>query len=402
MTRLARLLVVAYVVAGCSVDSNGIGTVQVNDGGGGRGAGGSATGGAAGGAGGSQGGAGGAAGSGGRGSDARHDGGIDLPLPVIDGPALGANGRACRAGGECASGFCVDDVCCDSACQGTCSACSAVKTGQAEGSCRPVQAGLDPDEECDLESNNLCGRTGACNGGGACALAPPGLACGESKCMGSSLTPRPRCNGTGKCEPRDAEPCPGDLRCASATACKTMCASDADCNAGSLCKDGRCGAGLPLGATCDSATAGGGGCASGNCIDGFCCESACTGACMSCAMSKTGMANGRCAFVRAGLDPDNDCRPQEVSTCGLDGQCNGQGGCRKWPDGTTCGTTCCSRGPGNSRPCSFACHNGACDTQNPMPQADACNGFSCCCPTGGLNGEAACVSPLACPAGTCS
>jgi hypothetical protein len=397
MTRVACCLLLGCVLGACSVEEGGFGTVQVGDGGGGRG-------GAVGGSGGSSQGGNAGMGSGGAGgsaTDARADLPLDFPLPVIDMGMLGANGRACKNSGECSSGFCVDGVCCDGACQGTCSGCSAAKTGQADGACRPVQAGMDPDDECELDGNNLCGRTGACNGGGACALAPPGLACGEFKCMGSNLTPRPRCNGTGKCEPRDPEPCPGEFRCASATSCKTTCASDADCTAGHVCSDGKCGAGLPMGAACDSAAAGGGGCANGNCIDGFCCESACTGSCMSCANSKTGMANGQCAFVRAGLDPDNDCKPQEASTCGRDGQCDGSGGCRKWPDGTTCGSSCCSRGPGNARPCTFACHNGACDMQNPTVQADTCGSFSCCCPTGGPNGEAACVSPLACPAGTC-
>jgi hypothetical protein len=389
--------------SGCSVDSTGISTVQVHDAGGGRGGSGgvAGTGGSGGGTGGASGGTGAAGGSGGGDGDARPEAGGDQPPPV-DTPALGVNGQACGASSGCQSGFCADGVCCESACPGACNACRASKTGQADGTCRPVTVGTDPDEECELDAMNLCGRTGMCNGAGACALSPAGLACGETKCMGSSLTPRPRCNGTGKCEPRDVEPCPGGLRCASATTCKVACAADADCVMGQVCNlsEGRCVPGLALGAACD-ATAAGGGCGSGFCVDGVCCESACTGSCRGCTMARTGMPSGQCSFVRPGTDPDNECAVQDRSTCGRDGMCDGQGACRKYADGTTCGTTCCSRGQGGARPCNYVCDNGTCDTQDPQPGNDSCGGFSCCCPTGGNDGEAACVSPLACPSGQC-
>jgi hypothetical protein len=415
MTRVVRrrapglLLAVSALAlgapAGCSVDSTGISTVQVNDGsrdngsGGRGGSGGVGTGGSGGaaGGGGSQAGAG---GGGGSAADMR----LDVPgdQPPADVPALGVNGQACGAGSGCQTGFCVDGVCCETACAGSCNACRAAKTGQADGACRPVTTGTDPDDECELDSSNLCGRTGMCNGAGACAVAAANLACGETKCMGSSLTPRPRCNGMGTCEARPVEPCPGGLRCASATTCKVACAADADCVTGQVCNtaEGRCQPGLAVGAACDAMGASGG-CASGFCVDGVCCESACTGTCRGCTMARTGMPSGQCGPVRVGTDPDNECSTQDRSTCGRDGMCDGQGACRRYPDGTTCGTTCCSRGQGGNRPCNYVCDNGSCDMQDPVPGTDSCTGFSCCCPTGGTNGEAACVSPLACPAGAC-
>jgi hypothetical protein len=387
---------------GCSVDSTGISTVQVNDGsgdnasGGRGGSGGVGTGGSggAGGGGGSQ------AGAGGGGADMGLD--VAGDHPPADGPAPGGNGQACGAGSGCQSGFCVDGVCCETACAGACNACRAAKTGQADVACRPVTSGTDPDDECELDGTNLCGRTGMCNGAGACAVAAANLACGETKCTGSSLTPRPRCNGMGTCEARPAEPCPGGLRCASATTCKVACAADADCVTGQVCNttEGRCQPGLALGAACDAMGASGG-CASGFCVDGVCCESACTGTCRGCTMARTAMPSGQCGPVRVGTDPDNECSTQDRSTCGRDGMCDGQGACRRYPDGTTCGTTCCSRGQGGNRPCNYVCDNGSCDMQDPEPAAESCTGFSCCCPTGGTNGEAACVSPLACPAGSC-
>ncbi len=68
---------------------------------------------------------------------------------------------ACGSGAECASGFCVDGVCCATSCTGTCQACSFIKKGSGpNGTCGNIGAGLDPDDEC----------AGAmtCNGIGAC------------------------------------------------------------------------------------------------------------------------------------------------------------------------------------------------------------------------------------------
>jgi hypothetical protein len=135
-------------------------------------------------------------------------------------------------------------------------------------------------------------------------------------------------------------------------------------------------------------------------VDGVCCDAACGSLCSACTQARTGVQNGRCAPVRPGTDPDNECRRDEPSSCGQDGMCNGAGACRNHADGTPCGTTCCDRGQGRgARPCTFACQAGRCNTADPVP-GDACGVFACCCPTGGANGEAACVSSgFACPAG---
>src|SRR5262249_41544026 len=44
------------------------------------------------------------------------------------------NGGSCSAAADCASGFCVDGICCNAACSGTCEACD----GLAKGTCEPV------------------------------------------------------------------------------------------------------------------------------------------------------------------------------------------------------------------------------------------------------------------------
>lgn len=70
-----------------------------------------------------------------------------------------SNGEACWSSWECVSNYCVDGVCCNSACDGTCMGCTADHTGGSDGTCGFIPAGLDPDGECGMT---------ACNGAGAC------------------------------------------------------------------------------------------------------------------------------------------------------------------------------------------------------------------------------------------
>ncbi|WP_437878863.1 hypothetical protein [Sorangium sp. So ce513] len=67
----------------------------------------------------------------------------------------------CSTSSECPSGFCVDGVCCDTACGGRCVACSAAKKGWGDdGTCDRI-ACANPDGECagDLVciGNGTCG-----------------------------------------------------------------------------------------------------------------------------------------------------------------------------------------------------------------------------------------------------
>ena len=70
------------------------------------------------------------------------------------------DGASCTDGQQCNSGFCVDGVCCESACANTCGSCNAE---DAEGTCTPYAVGHDPDAECPIT---------ACGGGFACAADP--------------------------------------------------------------------------------------------------------------------------------------------------------------------------------------------------------------------------------------
>jgi hypothetical protein len=73
------------------------------------------------------------------------------------------NGAACMAGNQCQSGNCPvqDQVCCNAACSGTCSACVSSKTGVMTGTCGFVTANQDPDMECAGPAT--CSGVGACN-----------------------------------------------------------------------------------------------------------------------------------------------------------------------------------------------------------------------------------------------
>jgi MYXO-CTERM domain-containing protein len=111
------------------------------------------------------------------------------------------NGTACTSDSACASGHCVDGVCCNSDCKGTCLSCN--QTGRA-GLCSPYVAGADPEGEC-TKGGGPCGSS--CNGAGACAFPSFGSTCGDcmicdgnGTCMTSYYDPsclRPPLGGTG-------------------------------------------------------------------------------------------------------------------------------------------------------------------------------------------------------------
>jgi hypothetical protein len=90
-------------------------------------------------------------------------------------------GAACAGGSQCVSGNCIDAVCCNSGCTGTCQACDL---SGSVGTCSLVPNGSDPDAECgaigctgfyDGWSGDSCRRkadvsaaVAACSGAGAC------------------------------------------------------------------------------------------------------------------------------------------------------------------------------------------------------------------------------------------
>ncbi len=75
-------------------------------------------------------------------------------------PALLRNGAACTDNDACESNHCTEGVCCDQACGGECESCLNSFTAGTTGQCRPVQVGLERNDECADEQT--CNGTGAC------------------------------------------------------------------------------------------------------------------------------------------------------------------------------------------------------------------------------------------------
>lgn len=84
-----------------------------------------------------------------------------------------ANGQACAANDACASGFCVDGLCCDTACSGACQACNGARPGV----CSAYVAGTDPEKECDGMGTGNCAAV--CDGVGACRFPNQNATCGS-------------------------------------------------------------------------------------------------------------------------------------------------------------------------------------------------------------------------------
>src|SRR5262249_36193554 len=77
--------------------------------------------------------------------------GISSPVTLASGAVdttitLKAGSAAtCTMASQCPTGFCVDGVCCNSACNGTCESCAVPGS---LGTCTAVPDGTDPDGEC--------------------------------------------------------------------------------------------------------------------------------------------------------------------------------------------------------------------------------------------------------------
>lgn len=85
-------------------------------------------------------------------------------------------GEACSNDTECDLANCVDGICCPADCMEVCESCAAAVTGQADGTCAPVQAGMQTGNGCDAAAE-------ACNGaetGVDACDAVLGEACGEA------------------------------------------------------------------------------------------------------------------------------------------------------------------------------------------------------------------------------
>lgn len=306
-------------------------------------------------------------------------------------------GQACTANAACSSGNCSDGVCCDTACDGLCEACTRARKGTgSDGECGAVKDGTDPDAECDDDGAGSCQRDGVCNGAKSCRLYRKGTACGETHCTGNLLVGKV-CDGFGTCQDSaggiDCAPydCIGDK-------CTIPCAIDTQCDPGQFCDKGTCHAKAANGLPCETGSS----CSSGFCVDGVCCNTACDGNCQACtAARKESGSDGTCGNAKKGTDPHNSCADQGSASCDQDGTCDGQGNCAVYAKGAACGDTKCQANGSEG----FEQANGWCDGSGTCVTTTAldCGLFACktsACLTVCMYDDD-CIQTAYCDAGTC-
>lgn len=126
-------------------------------------------------------------------------------------------------------------------------------------------------------------------------------------------------------------------------------------------------------ATCDLS----GECETGYCVDGVCCDAPCDGVCQACTQAGKGSGDdGVCGPLEAGRT-DAVCNV-ELETCGETGECDGQGACAVFPDGTECapGSSCSEGACTRIRPPddSGIPDSGTPDSGEPTPPLPTCDG----------------------------
>ncbi|WP_437938116.1 kelch repeat-containing protein [Sorangium sp. So ce341] len=168
-------------------------------------------------------------------------------------------GAPCSSDLDCGGLSCADGVCCGTACDGACEACSIAAGGAEDGVCSPLTG-----PACD--DGNACTQADACQAG-ACAGAPvgDGAPCDD----GNACTQADACQA-GACAGApvgDGAPCDDGDACTQTDACQAgacaganpvACAAPADGCRAPFCDPvtGRCESALaPWGAPCDDGSA---------------------------------------------------------------------------------------------------------------------------------------------------
>ncbi|MHB8873629.1 MAG: hypothetical protein ACYC8T_08075 [Myxococcaceae bacterium] len=338
---------------------------------------------------------------------------------------LNANGTPCTGTGLCASKLCVDGVCCNTACAGSCDTCNvAGSVGTCTFSppttvCNPSAGMCDPAENCT-------GSSAACP---ADALKPANTAVCRPEaglCDVSEL-----CNGSSPACPADVLRPQGSVCnayvCSGADAgCPTACGNDAGCAPNAACQNYIYVGVLPPGSGCLADAE----CSTGFCSDGACCDTRCDGACDACNLP--GWV-GTCTVSSSGNPGAPSCAPYGcdgvVSSCPtgcataadcasgflcVGGLCaspasNGNG-CEtdaECQSGFCTDGVCCSaRCGGACDSCNLAGSVGSCafspagSTGEPSCNPFACNGASASCPTACIQNED-CHPTAFCPNGRC-
>ncbi len=138
------------------------------------------------------------------------------------------NGNACTTNAECASGFCTDGVCCDTACGGgdanDCQACSVAAGAAVDGTCAPRAAGI----VC-REAAGACDVAERCTGSSAACPSDVFTAAGTvCRAAAGACDVAERCTG-------NSAACPADVLTAAGTVCRAAAGS---CDVAERCTGG--------------------------------------------------------------------------------------------------------------------------------------------------------------------
>ena len=354
-------------------------------------------------------------------------------------------GTACTVDGQCATGNCVDSVCCAQT-AANCNGCRACNVTGFSGACTNVPATQDPHNTCAL--NVATCELGKCAGDGTCS-APNSTSCGATTCTIDTRTDHV-CVG-GSCT--DPTTSCGPYLC-NGNACGTTCVTDATCATTDYCdQTGHCVPRKASGACNLSADCNVPGvcreCSSaGGCVDGFCCNAACGSACQACSVFAGSSADGTCVTVPAGSAGHGSCAPfvcggavtcpttcvddtgcvaadycddtgtcvtrkVQGGVCNLATQCKVAGACRECVTGNCVDGFCCDTACGQAcQTCSTslgATTNGTCGTASggKPGRPTTCSPFVCdgsisSCPTSCTN-DSGCAAGFYCATnGTCA
>ena len=142
--------------------------------------------------------------------DRRRDSGSVYAFAFLDLPDVGT---PCTTDIQCASGHCVDDVCCDTPCGGSdtsdCQACSVATGATVDGTCEPVPAGTT----CRTAAG-VCDAPESCDG--------IGTACPSDGRVAAGIECRPAagvCDVAEQCDGLNSA-CPDDLKASMGFECR--------------------------------------------------------------------------------------------------------------------------------------------------------------------------------------
>ena len=297
------------------------------------------------------------------------------------------DGKACGAGNQCQSGFCVDGVCCDAACSGQCQACDS--TGSV-GTCTAVTGAPHGSRPACITDGSLCG--GTCDGKltSTCTYAGPGTVCRQASCTNDNATIEAFCTGTGHCPAEVRQDC-APFQCNTAgTACAGNCTLDTDCAPSQFCAGGVCTPKRQVGDACSSS----GSCISGVCVDGYCCNEACTGQCEACDVAGS---EGTCSAVSGAPHGTRAACTGDGTAC--DGACDGSDrtGCAYPTTGTSAARLPARAAWRPSRRTAPA--TATCPAMQQQVCPASCNSSGLC--AGGCTTNSECGAGKYCSAGVC-